>query len=81
MTLALAVPQASAARVRRRAGGRTAAVVDAVLLLLPHPVLMLTAKSPAPASAITFPVFDLNSFKSDLFRQPGSSFLNFYAIY
>ena len=33
-----------------------AAVVDAVLLL-PHPVIMLTAKTPAPASAITFLVF------------------------
>ncbi|KKF67175.1 hypothetical protein XU19_23850, partial [Vibrio parahaemolyticus] len=31
--------------------------------------------------AISFPVFAFNSFKSDLFRQPGSSFLNFYALY
>ena len=30
---------------------------DAVLLLLPHPVIMLTANTPAPASAITFLVF------------------------
>ena len=46
----------SVAAVVSAAAVVAAAVVDAVLLL-PHPVIMLTANTPAPASAITFLVF------------------------
>ena len=49
-------PVSAAVSVAAVVSAAAAAVVDAVLLL-PHPVIMLTAKTPAPASAITFPVF------------------------
>ena len=52
-----------------------AAVVDAVLLLLPHPVIMLTANTPAPASAITFLVFIILFSSSKVFV-----FVSLYSI-
>ena len=54
--VSVAAVVSAAAAVVSAAAVVAAAVVDAVLLL-PHPVIMLTAKTPAPASAITFPVF------------------------